>query len=59
MMRGWRHCDGVAEHDPLALLGTGFDHAALQALAEQAGVVTPDFQPVGMRNKGGWTRSSR
>ena len=39
-------------HDPLALLGTGFDEAALQALAEQSGVATPDFQPVGMEEQG-------
>ena len=39
-------------HDPLALLGTGFDAAALQALAEQAGVMTPDFQPVGIEEQG-------
>jgi ParB family chromosome partitioning protein len=42
----------LAQDDPLALLGTGFDEAALKALAEQAGIITPDFQPVGIDEQG-------
>ena len=42
----------LSQEDPLALLGTGFDEAALKTLAEQAGLVSPDFQPVGIEEQG-------
>lgn len=42
----------LSRDDPLALLGTGFDEATLAALAEHAGVITPDFQPVGVDEQG-------
>jgi ParB family chromosome partitioning protein len=42
----------LSQDDPLALLGTGFDEATLKALAEQAGLVSPDFQPVGIEEQG-------
>jgi ParB family chromosome partitioning protein len=40
----------LAQHDPLALLGTGFDEASLAALTQQSQV--PDFQPVGIEEQG-------
>lgn len=38
--------------DPTALLGTGFDETTLKILAEQSGMITPDFQPVGIEEQG-------
>jgi hypothetical protein len=40
----------LTQHDPLALLGTGFDEAALEALVVHGTV--PDFQPVGTYEQG-------
>jgi ParB family transcriptional regulator, chromosome partitioning protein len=40
----------LCEDDPLALLGTGFDEKALEALVQQQTV--PDFQPVGIDEQG-------
>src|SRR5262245_25623642 len=40
----------LSADDPLALLGTGFDEAALEALVQSRTV--PDFQPVGIDEQG-------
>jgi ParB family transcriptional regulator, chromosome partitioning protein len=40
----------LADHDPLALLGTGFDAVSLEALIANGTV--PDFQPVGIDDQG-------
>jgi ParB family chromosome partitioning protein len=42
----------LSAENPLALLGTGFDEAALSAFLEQAGLRPPDFSPVGIDEQG-------